>query len=128
MLKVTAAVIERDGKYLIARKSYGNLEGMWEFPGGKIEEGESLEECLKREIDEELGIEIMVDDYLATSQYAYREFEIELVGFVSRYISGEVKLTDHDRIEWVGPGEMEDYEFAPADLPLIEALQEKYGS
>lgn len=122
MLKVTAALIKRDDKYLIARKRVGNLAGMWEFPGGKLEEGESLEECLKREIYEELGIEVQVDKYLTTSEYSYPDFSIELIGYLADYVSGEIKLTDHDRIEWVGPEEMVNYSFAPADLPLIEAL------
>ena len=124
MIQVTAAIIEKDSKYLIARKKVGQLAGMWEFPGGKIEQGETPEECLRREIKEEFGIEIEVGQYLATSEYIYPHIAIELIGYLARYLAGELRLTDHDRIEWVTPTEMHDYNFAPADLPLVKALQE----
>lgn len=123
MIRVTAAIIEKDGKFLIARKRVGALAGMWEFPGGKIEPGESPEECLKREILEEFGMEITVGQHLATSQYTYPHIAIELMGYHATYQSGELTLTDHDRIEWVTPTGMENYTFAPADLPLVSALQ-----
>ncbi len=123
MIQVTAAIIRKDDKFLIARKKSGHLVGMWEFPGGKIEPNESAEECLKREIREEFGIEITIDTYLATSKYTYPHIEIELIGYLANYESGELKPIDHDLIEWVNPAEMDGYNFAPADLPLIKTLQ-----
>jgi 8-oxo-dGTP diphosphatase len=128
MIRVTAAIIEKDGRFLIARKRVGDLAGMWEFPGGKIEPGESPEECLKREIREEFGMEITVDQYLATSCYTYPHIAIELIGYLATYQRGELSLTDHDQIEWVRPSAMENYTFAPADLPLVAALQVKATS
>lgn len=122
MIRVAAAIIEKDGRYLIARKRVGALAGMWEFPGGKIEQGESPEECLKREIYEEFGMEITVEEYLVTSRYTYPHIAIELLGYHATYRRGGLSLTDHDRIEWVNPAEMVNYTFAPADLPLVSAL------
>lgn len=124
MIQVTAALIEKDGKYLIARKKEGHLAGMWEFPGGKIEPGETPEECLRREIDEEFGMQIGVGEYLATSCHTYPHISIELMGYLATFQGGEMRLTDHDKIEWVTHAEMEQYTFAPADLPLIDALQQ----
>lgn len=122
MVRVTAAIIEKDGKFLIARRKAGPLAQLWEFPGGKIEEGESPEECLKREILEEFGVEIGVERYLTTSQYTYPHISIQLMGFLALYQHGEFKLTDHDAILWVTPEEMREYDFAPADVPLYEYL------
>lgn len=128
MIRVTAAIIEQAGKFLIARRKAGPLAHLWEFPGGKIEEGESPEQCLKREIFEEFGVEISVERYLTTSQYTYPHISIELMGFLALYQQGEFKLTDHDAILWVTPEEMREYDFAPADIPLCEYLiQLKYG-
>lgn len=128
MIRVTAAIIEKDGQFLIARKRVGALAGMWEFPGGKIEPGESPEECLQREIREEFGIEITVGSHLATSRYTYPHIAIELIGYHTTYQSGEIILTDHDRIAWVTPAEMKNYTFAPADLPIVSALQAQVTS
>ena len=125
MIQVTAAIIEAESRFLIARKKRGDLSGLWEFPGGKVEPGETAEECLVREIEEEFGIMIKIDQYLATSQYSYPHISIELIGYLASYLSGELNPTDHDRVEWVSVGEMNRYNFAPADLPLIQALQEK---
>lgn len=125
MIQVTAAVIENEGRFLIARKKRGHLAGLWEFPGGKIEPDETPEECLTREIEEEFGIQIRIDQYLATSQYTYPHISIELIGYLASYLTGELNPTDHDRVEWVRVSEMKGYSFAPADLPLIEALAEK---
>lgn len=123
MIQVTAAIIAKDGKFLIARKRVGALAGLWEFPGGKIEPGESPEECLRREIAEEFGMEIEVDEYLATSRYTYPHIAIELIGYLATYRGGELSLTDHDQVEWVNAEEMANYTFAPADIPLVEAVR-----
>ncbi len=128
MVQVTAAIIQHPdralaNRYLIARKRIGKLAGMWEFPGGKIEPGESPEECLQREIFEEFGIKITIDQYLTTSCYTYPHISIELIGFLATYREGELMLSDHDQIQWVTLSEMDNYSFAPADIPLIVALQ-----
>jgi 8-oxo-dGTP diphosphatase len=124
MIRVTAGIIERGGKYLIARRAPGkHMAGRWEFPGGKIEPGESPEECLERELMEEFRIRVEVGAHLVDSTHDYGSKIICLMGYFTRYIDGSFHLVDHDRIHWVSVSEMDDYDFAPADLPLIAALK-----
>ncbi|CRZ34039.1 8-oxo-dGTP diphosphatase [Herbinix hemicellulosilytica] len=128
MKEVTAAVIIENGKILIAqRKESQKLAGKWEFPGGKVEAGETLRECLIREIKEELGITIEVDDLFAEIKYRYDIEEIGTINlyvFKARRIGGEYKLTAHSQIKWVRPEELEDYDFVPADTSIIKKLKE----
>lgn len=124
MKEVTAAIIINDGKILIAQRAEDQkLAGKWEFPGGKVESGETPEECLKREIKEELGIKIEVDKFFAESIYQYNIGTIKLLAYKARWIDGEYKLTAHTQIKWVKPYELENYDFAPADIPFIEKLK-----
>lgn len=124
MKKVTAAIIINNGKILIAQRAENQkLAGKWEFPGGKIEPGETPEECLKREINEELGIDIEVNDFFDESTYKYDTGAIRLLAYKSRWIDGEYKLTVHSQIKWVKPHELENYEFAPADIPFVNKLK-----
>ena len=123
MIQVVAGIIYKEDKILITRRKEGkHLAGYWEFPGGKIEKGESPETSLIREIKEELSIEIAVQNHLADSVFDYKEKQIELKGYYAQYISGEVYLVDHDAFEWVYPSELKDYIFAPADIPFIKIL------
>ena len=125
MKEVTAAIIISDNKVLIAERAPGqNLAGKWEFPGGKIEPGETLQECLKREIREELEVDIDVMDLFGESIYAYQSGTIKLIAFWCQWISGDFKLSVHSRIEWVTRQQLELYDFAPADLPLVARLME----
>lgn len=101
------------------------MEGFWEFPGGKIESGETPEECLERELAEEFGIESSVGEFVAESVFKYPGKTIRLLGYRTRYLAGDFVLNAHSQIEWVDLEEMEGLEFAPADLPLIEALRKK---
>jgi 8-oxo-dGTP diphosphatase len=120
---VTAAVIERDGRILIARRKKGDrMEGLWEFPGGKPEEKESPEECLARELREEFGIEARIGDFLVSSPYVYPHMAIELLVFRATYLSGDFRLNDHDEIRWVLPSELLRYDLAGADVPVAEIL------
>jgi len=110
---------------LIAQRAENqNLAGKWEFPGGKIEYGERPEECLKREISEELGISIEVDEFFGESIYRYDIGEIKLLAYKARWIGGNCKLTVHSQIKWVKPWELESYDFAPADVPFVKKLKE----
>lgn len=121
---VTAAVILNNEKILIAQRAEGqSLAGKWEFPGGKIEEGETLEECLKREIKEELDVTIEVGKFIGESVYKYDFGEIKLLAYSSKWISGEFKLTVHTKIHWISIEEIDDYDFAPADLMIVEKLK-----
>lgn len=124
MLKVTAAVIQVKGKILIARRPIRDkLAGKWEFPGGKIEVGETPEECLRREIKEELNIEISVGDFFEESIYEYPNRTIQLKAYWCTWLSGEIELNSHDTIEWVDIACLSDYDFAPADLPFVDKLR-----
>jgi 8-oxo-dGTP diphosphatase len=124
MKEVTAAIIVRNNKVLIARRAPGeNLEGKWEFPGGKIELGETPEHCLQREIHEELDIYIDVLNYFGDSIYDYANGTIRLMAFRCQWLSGELTLRVHSEIAWVNSEELDHYDFAPADIPLVEKLK-----
>ncbi|OGI01240.1 MAG: hypothetical protein A2Y25_01775 [Candidatus Melainabacteria bacterium GWF2_37_15] len=125
MDKVTAGIIEKDGKVLIARRKSGKCIGAkWEFPGGKLEVGETLEECLKRELKEELDVEVKVGEFVASSKFICKNREIELVAFRVAYISGDIVLIDHDEVQWVKPSELRNYEFTLPDVPIVEKFLE----
>jgi 8-oxo-dGTP diphosphatase len=128
MRQVAAAVIEKDGKILIARRKQKDpLGGKWEFPGGKLESGETPEECLKRELREELGIETRVGEYFCSSRFVYRHIAIELLAYRASYVSGEITLHEHERIEWILPEELKDYDFSEADKPVVRKLTEGFA-
>jgi 8-oxo-dGTP diphosphatase len=124
MKKVTAALIMQDDKILIARRGLEDkLAGMWEFPGGKIEAGETPEECLKRELMEEFLIDVTVNDFFGESIYDYEFGTIQLLAYWTSWESGELIPTVHDQIEWLHISELEQYDFLPADIPLIRKLK-----
>ena len=123
MIEVVAAIVERDGKYLIARRAPGkHLAGYWEFPGGKIEEGEKPEDSLQREMWEEFGVHADVGDYLGDNVHDYGSKTIRLLAYEVA-VSGEIlQSTDHDCIEWVALEDMGNYQLAEADIPLLEQI------
>ncbi|HEY4689641.1 MAG TPA: A/G-specific adenine glycosylase [Anaerolineae bacterium] len=121
---VTAAVIRRNGRVLIAQRPYeGMLGGLWEFPGGKREAGESLEECLKREIREELRLEIAVGDRIVIVQHAYTHFRITLHAFECRAVSGKPKPIGVADFKWVRMSELDRYAFAVTDRKIIQRMK-----
>lgn len=120
---VTAAVIQENGKVLIARRTAGShLEGYWEFPGGKQESGETLEACLEREIAEELGMTVKVEDRFMTVEHAYPEKRISLHVFHCTPISGAPIPIQCSEIKWASPTDLEQLRFPPPDLKVIERL------
>ena len=124
MLKVVAGIVERDGLLLIAqRRPDDRLAGQWEFPGGKVEPGETPEAALVRELREEFAVETEVLGYVGTSVHAYATFTIELLAYRVRYVRGEFALNDHQAIRWVTAAELGAYPFAAADLPIVALLQ-----
>lgn len=126
MKKVTAAIIEKEGKVLIAKRKKGDkLENKWEFPGGKIECNETPEECLKRELKEELGIECEIKDYVCSSKFSYEHISIELMAYRVSYISGIFVLKAHDEIKWITLSDYKCFDFSEADKPIIEELLTK---
>ena len=123
MKQVTAAVIEKDGKILIAQRRRGDtLAGKWEFPGGKLEPGETPEVCLRRELKEEFGVDTKIGAFICSSKFEYRHLPIELLVYKAEHLSGEFRLNDHDRIEWVLPAGLADYDFCGADIPVVALL------
>ena len=123
MLEVVAAVIRSDQKVLIARRaSEKSMGGKWEFPGGKVEPGESHQTALRREIKEEFGIEIDVGDLISSQPHIYPEFAINLTAFWATASTAIESSTDHDLIEWVAPSDLCTYDLAEADRPVIAAM------
>ena len=122
MRQVTAAVIERDGKILLARRKGGALAGKWEFPGGKLEPGETPEACLRRELMEEFGVDTRIGAFVCSSKFEYKHLPIELLVYRASHLSGEFKLTDHSAIEWVRPEDLSKYDLSAADIPVVEVL------
>ncbi len=126
---VTAAVIRRNGHILIAqRENKGLLGGMWEFPGGKQEPGESLPECLRREICEELGVEVEVGAPLGVYDHAYSHFKITLHAFDCTLLKGEPQLIDHASLQWVVPSAFNDYPMGKIDRQIAANIQHSTGN
>ncbi len=124
---VTAAIAVRDGRVFIAkRRNAGKLPGKWEFPGGKSEAGESLEACLRREIREELGVEIEIAGHFGTSIYDYPFGSIRLEAFIVKLLSEDFTLLDHSEVHWADLRKIDGYDFSPADIPFVEKLKESY--
>lgn len=123
MKEVTAAIITEKERILIGQRAVGDdLAGKWEFPGGKIEKGETPEECLIREIYEEFHINIEIICYYGESVYQYDRGEIKLLAYRAKWINGQMSPTVHSQIRWVYPHELVEYDFLPADLPFVHRL------
>jgi len=123
MIDVTAGIIIREGKVLIAQRSKGKDRGLlWELPGGKAQKNESLEECLKRELHEEFGIDIRIEKYFMSHCHSYSDLELILHAFFVSSFAGKIQLFEHINIAWIEPGDYIKYEMAEADLPIMEEL------
>lgn len=127
MIDVAAAVIEnREGRFLIARrKPEIFLGGYWEFPGGKLEPGETPFACAAREMNEEMDVHIETGEILTETTYDYGTKVIHLIAVRAILLAGRMRLHDHDDIRWVTVSEMDDYLFAPADEAIVEKLQDE---
>jgi mutator protein MutT len=123
-VEVSAALIFRDGKVLITqRHAKSHLGGLWEFPGGKRESNETFEQCLVRELREELGIEVEVGTLFDEIAHAYAEKTVRLKFFVCKLISGKLRPLDCAAFKWVDKMELADFEFPVADARLLEKLR-----
>lgn len=125
MIVVTAAIIEKNGLVLAARRREGkHLAGYWELPGGKLENGESPEHCLARELKEEFDVETSIGTFFEENVHDYGGGKIvRLLAYHVKHIKGEYKLIDHDKIEWLSPESLGTLRWAPADIPLVEKYQ-----
>ena len=124
-LEVVAAAIIQEGRLLAAQRGYGRYKDFWEFPGGKREEGETLEACLQRELFEELGIVAACGAVLMESVFEYEHGVFELIAVETEILKGAVRLTVHDKAEWVPVQELLRYQLLPADVPIARLLVEK---
>ena len=123
MIDVTCAIIVSGDKILVAQRSEKmNLPLKWEFPGGKIELNETAENCLKREIKEELNLEIDLIEKLESQIYEYESYSINLIPFISKYLSGEIILNEHKCVKWLTKEELEDLDWAPADISILNSF------
>ncbi len=128
MNRVAAAVIIKDGNVLIARRKNGEPHaGYWEFPGGKIEEAESPQECLEREMIEELGLLVRAGRIIAECEDHSVHGTFTILAIEAELLSGEVTLTVHDRVEWVNLQDLPGYRLAPADKALAEKIRDLSG-
>jgi 8-oxo-dGTP diphosphatase len=127
VLVVAVALVDPDGRVLLAQRPEGKaMAGLWEFPGGKVEPGESPEAALMRELDEELGIETWSSCLapLSFASHAYEAFHLLMPLYVCRKWAGEPKRREHAALRWVRPRDMDKYPMPPADLPLLPALRD----
>lgn len=122
-IEVVAAIIQRDGAYFATQRGYGEFEGMWEFPGGKIEPGERPEDALQREIQEELGIDITINRFLCTTDYDYPSFHLTMHCYLCEIKSGEIELREHKSARWLTAETLDSVEWLPADKEIVAPLR-----
>ena len=123
-IKVVAAIIIDNGKVFATQRGYGEFKDGWEFPGGKIEEGETAREAIVREIREELDTEIQVEERLDTVEYDYRKFHLSMDYFICTVKSGDLVLKEHEAAKWLTKETLGSVEWLPADEGLMEKIRE----
>ncbi len=124
-IEVVAAVIRDEDRVLATQRGYGEFEGMWEFPGGKIEPGEERVEALKREIGEELAVEIVVDELVCTVEYDYPNFHLTMHCYFCFIANGVVELLEHKSARWLAHDELDSVEWLPADVAVVDEIEQK---
>lgn len=125
-ITVVAAVFMQNNQYFCARrKNEGELALKWEFPGGKVETGETHEDALKREIQEELSVEIQVNNHLITVNHQYNTFHITMHVYAAKIIGGSLKINAHSEVLWLDKQKLNTLDWAEADFPVIEYLMRK---
>ena len=124
-IKVAAAIIKEGNKIFATQRGYGSFKGWWEFPGGKIEPGESPSEALIREIREELDTEVSVDRHLTTVEYDYPDFHLTLYCYFCTVKDGTLTLLEHSAARWLDRSQLDEVMWLPADKPVIEMLKQE---
>lgn len=122
-IRVVAGVIREGDKIFATAKGYGEFKGMWEFPGGKIEAGETPRQALVREIKEELEVDIEVGELIQTIEYDYPTFHLSMDCFWAKIMAGEIVLKEAEAARWLTRDELGDVEWLPADITLIEEIR-----
>ena len=124
-IKVVAAIIRDKDRIFATQRGYGEFKDGWEFPGGKIEEGETPENALIREIREELDTEISVGEKITCVEYDYPKFHLSMDCFWAEIVSGDLVLKEHEAAKWLSRNELDSVDWLPADLELIEKIKEQ---
>ena len=122
-IKVVAAIIKKEKQIFATQRGYGDYKDWWEFPGGKIEQGETPEEALVREIKEELDTTITVDRFLMTVEYDYPEFHLSMDCFFCSIESGNLTLLEHEAAKWLPVNNLRQVNWLPADMEIIEQIE-----
>ena len=122
-IEVVAAIIRKEGKIFATQRGYGEWKDWWEFPGGKMEPGETPEEALKREIREELSTEIRVDELLCIVEYDYPKFHLTLHCYLCSLVTKALHLNEHEAARWLANDELDSVKWLPADREVIEKIE-----
>ncbi len=126
-IRVSAAVIHDSGKILATQRGYGDFKGMWEFPGGKREEGETGEEAILREIKEELKANISIEKFLITVEYQYPNFFLIMDCYLCSLLSEGLTLTEHEAARWLDIDNLDSVEWLPADIDALNEVKKHFG-
>ena len=126
-IRVSAAVIHRDGKIFATKRGYGEYKGKWEFPGGKREEGESGEEALYREIREELDSKVKIEKLICSTDYDYPTFHLTMGVYLSTLIEGKLTLLEHEDAKWVSLDSIDNLDWLPADWSVIDEIKKHFS-
>ncbi|MCR5034348.1 MAG: (deoxy)nucleoside triphosphate pyrophosphohydrolase [Clostridia bacterium] len=121
-IRVVAAVIQKDGQVFATQRGYGDFKDGWEFPGGKVEEGETSKEALIREIREELDISISIEKYLCTVEHDYPTFHLTMHCFLCSIVEGALILHEHEAAKWLNKDHLWSVEWLPADVDVVKVL------
>ena len=121
-IEVVAAIIRKGDKIFATQRGYGEWQDWWEFPGGKMEAGETPEEALVREIREELSAEISVDEFLCMVEYDYPQFHLTMHCYLCSLVTDALHLNEHEAAKWLGRDELDCVKWLPADVKVVEAL------
>lgn len=123
IIEVVAAVIAHDGKIFATQRGYGDFEGGWEFPGGKVEPGEDPEAAVVREIQEELETTVRVESFLMEVEHDYETFHLKMKCYVCTIAEGELKLLEHKDAKWLDAETIDSVDWLPADIAVVEAIK-----
>jgi len=122
-IEVVAGVIKDGNKIFATQRGYGDFKGGWEFPGGKMEPGETPQQALARELKEELTVDVSVEDFICTVEYDYPNFHLTMHCFFCTVIGGELKLLEHEAAKWLEKENIRSVDWLPADIAVVEALE-----
>ena len=123
--EVVAAIIRKEDKIFATQRGYGDFKDWWEFPGGKMEPGETPEEALKREIREELSTEISVDEFLCMVEYDYPAFHLTMHCYLCSLLTEALHLNEHEAAKWLTKDELDGVKWLPADVEVVEVIKSK---